>query len=65
MQRIKAIPLLHKMTRTISDLENRARKVMRELRLLQRMHLPARDKKAVARLKKETEEILRDIRDSK
>jgi len=65
MQRIKAIPLLRKMTRTISDLENRARKVMQELRLLQRMRLPARDKKAVARLKKETEEILRDIKDSR
>jgi len=49
----------------MSDLENRARKVMQELRLLQRMRLPARDKKAVARLKKETEEILRDIKDSR
>lgn len=56
-------------TNTVQDvqdaLENRARKVMQELHLLQRMRLPTRDKKAVARLKKETEEILRDIRDSK
>ncbi|MCJ7455285.1 hypothetical protein MUP07_00900 [Candidatus Bathyarchaeota archaeon] len=79
MPRFKAIPLLYavrgvegsKMTRTntvqdVQDaLENRARKVMQELHLLQRMRLPTRDKKAVARLKKETEEILRDIRDSK
>jgi hypothetical protein len=65
VQRIKAIPLLRKMTRTNSDLENRARKIMQELRLLQRMRLPARDKKAVARLKKETEEILRAVKDSR
>ncbi|MGB9021948.1 MAG: hypothetical protein WCC94_00750 [Candidatus Bathyarchaeia archaeon] len=53
------------MTRTNSDLENRARKVMQDLRLLQRKHLPTKDKKAVARLKKETEEILQAIKDSR
>ena len=48
-----------------TDLENRTRKVMADLRLLRRLKLSAREKKEVARLEKETEEILLDIKETR
>ena len=48
-----------------TDLENRTRKVMADLRLLRRLKLSAREKKEVARLEKETEEILLDIEETR
>ena len=48
-----------------TDLENCTRKVMADLRLLRRLKLSAREKKEVARLEKETEEILLDIEETR
>ena len=48
-----------------TDLENRTRKVMADLRLLRRLKLSAREKREVARLEKETEEILLDIEETR